>query len=353
MVCKKPANITQKHNEYVFMTHPKHWMQVRDAGLYCYPAATYIDPVRPVERAIITHGHADHARSGHGTVYCTPATRDIMQVRYGAHCANQFHPLRYGEVLLLGETSLSLHPAGHILGSAQAALDYNGHRIVISGDYKRRADPTCERFKPVPCDVFVTEATFALPVFSHPAIEEEVTKLLDSMHLFPQKTHLLGVYALGKCQRLMLALREAGYTRTIYLHGALVKLCELYEAHGIALGDWEAVGRRNKKTLRGELVLAPPSAITDRWSRGFGEAIRAVASGWMQIRARARQRRVELPLIVSDHADWPELIQTIHEVGAPEIWVTHGRDDALIHYARQQGLRAQALALLGYEEDHD
>ncbi len=339
--------------EDTIMSHPRNWMEVREEGLYCVAADAYIDPVKPVERAIVTHGHADHARSGHGTVYATPDTLDIMRIRYGENCAETFHPLEYGEVLTLDKTSLTLHPAGHILGSAQVLLEHDGGRIIITGDYKRRHDPTCEPFYPVKCDVLVTEATFGLPVFTHPPIEDEIEKLLQSMKLFPNKTHLVGVYALGKCQRLMIALREAGYSRTIYLHGALVKLCELYESKQIDLGRWEAVGTRNKKELQGELILGPPSAITDKWSRGFGDCVKAVASGWMQIRARARQRRVELPLIISDHADWPELTQTLDDVGAPEIWVTHGREEALVHYAETRGYKAQALSLLGYEEDHD
>lgn len=333
--------------------HPKDWIEVRPQGVYCKPGDVYIDPMQPVERAIVTHGHADHARAGHGAVYATPETLAIMRARYGeAHAENE-HPLAYGETVGIGEVTLSLHPAGHILGSAQARLEWSGSSIVFSGDYKRRPDPTCTLFEPVPCDVFVTEATFALPVFRHPPLEDEIAKLLISLRQFPERCHLVGVYALGKCQRMMCALRAAGYTETIYLHGAMIRLCELYESFGVAIGPWAAVTPENAGTLAGRIVLCPPSALQDRWSRKLPDVLTVAASGWMRIRARARQKGVELPLVVSDHADWEELTQTLADVGAPEIWVTHGREDALIYYAEQHGFRAQALHLLGYEDDSE
>jgi putative mRNA 3-end processing factor len=328
-------------------------MNVRPEGLYCVAGDFYIDPVRPVAHAVVTHGHADHARSGHGTVYATPETLEIMAVRYGEACAERCVPLTYGEVAEIAKAKLYLAPAGHILGSAQAVIEHEEGRIVISGDYKRRTDPTCAPFKPVACDVFVTEATFGLPVFRHPDIRHELQKLLNSLALFPYRCHLVGVYALGKCQRVMMELRALGYTRPFYIHGALVKLCALYEKHGLALGEVIPVAEVDKKSLAGEIVFAPPSAIDDRWSRNLPNVLTAMASGWMQIRARAKQRLVELPLIISDHADWDELLRTLADVGAPEIWITHGREDALLYQAEQLGYRAQALSLLGYEEDQD
>ncbi len=335
------------------MSHPEQWMEVRQEGLYCIPADAYIDPLRPVKQAIITHGHADHARAGHHTVYATPGTMAIMRCRYGEQHADQQQSLDYHQPFILGDgVELCFAPAGHILGSAQAILTYQGCRLVVSGDYKRRPDPTCLPFEPVPCDVFITEATFALPVFRHPPIEEEIKKLLHSLALFSHRCHLVGAYALGKCQRVILALREAGYHKPVYLHGALVKLCELYESHGISLGRWQKVADVDDvSSLAGEIVLAPPSALADQWSRKLPEVLACMASGWMQIRARAKQRRVELPLIISDHADWPELLQTLEDVGAPEVWVTHGREDALIRIATQQGVNCKALSLLGYEEE--
>lgn len=333
-------------------SHPRDWIEIRRDGVWCRPGDVFIDPMQPVARAIVTHGHADHARSGHEHVYATPETLAIMRARYGHGHAKHEHPLAYGEVVTLGNIRLSLHPAGHILGSAQARLEYDGASIVFSGDYKRRPDPTCASFEPVPCDVFVTEATFALPVFRHPPIEGEVAKLLASLRQFPERCHLVGVYALGKCQRLMSALRAAGYDEPIYLHGAMVKLVELYEAY-IPLGPWVAVTPDNARTLAGKIVLCPPSALQDRWSRKLPEVLTAAASGWMRIRARAKQKGVELPLVISDHADWDELLQTLRDVGAPEVWVTHGRDDALVHAAEQMGFKARALHLLGYEDDSE
>ncbi len=334
------------------MTHPKAWIEVRREGVWCKAGDFYIDPMQPVARAVVTHSHADHARAGHGAVYATAETLAIMRARYGDDHAGQEHPLAYGEGTEIGGVRVSLHPAGHILGSAQARLEHDGASIVFSGDYKRREDPTCAPFEPVPCDVFVTEATFALPVFRHPPIEGEVARLLGSLQQFPERCHLVGVYALGKCQRLIMALRAAGYDEAIYVHGAMVRLCELYEAY-MPLGPLAVVTPENAKGLAGRIVLCPPSALQDRWSRKLPDVLTAAASGWMRIRARAKQKGVELPLVISDHADWDELVQTLHDVAAPEVWVTHGRDDALVYAAQQMGFKAQALHLLGYEDDSE
>ncbi|PZP85640.1 MAG: ligase-associated DNA damage response exonuclease [Azospirillum brasilense] len=334
--------------------HPREWIEIRPEGIYCKPGGFYVDPMRPVQHAVVTHGHSDHARGGHGTVVATPETLAIMRTRYGEeHATLKQHALPYRETIEQNGVRISLHPAGHILGSAQVKLEYGGTSIVFSGDYKRAPDPTCPPFEPVPCDVFVTEATFALPVFVHPPIAGEMAKLLRSLQQFPERCHLVGVYALGKCQRLIRALREVGYHDTIYLHGAMVKLCALYQAHGVELGSLEQVTAENAKTLAGRIVLAPPSALDDRWSRKLPDVLTAAASGWMRIRARAKQKGVELPLIVSDHADWNELTQTLEDVGASEVWVTHGREDALVYHAQLHGFKAQALRLLGYEDDSE
>jgi putative mRNA 3-end processing factor len=260
-------------------------------------------------------------------------------------------PLKYGESVKIGDVEVSLVPAGHILGSAQVVLEHRGQRIVVSGDYKRRPDATCPPFEPVPCDVFITEATFALPVFHHPSDAGEIGKLLRSLETFPERTHLVGVYALGKCQRVIKLLRAAGWDKRIWLHGGLQSMCTLYQQHGVDLGDIALVSDAILETFRGAIVLCPPSAISDRWTRRFNEPIPAMASGWMGVRARARQRGAELPLIISDHADWPELCQTLKDVGAPKVWVTHGREEALVHMARSLGIEAEALHLAGREEE--
>jgi putative mRNA 3-end processing factor len=329
---------------------PTDLLKVLPEGLYCPPADVFIDPVRPVARALITHGHSDHARAGHGAVLATPETLAIMAARYGRDFAGQTQTVRYREPLAINGIGFRFAPAGHVLGSAQIAVEAQDLRIVVSGDYKRAPDPTCAPFEVLPCDVFVTEATFGLPVFRHPPLMQEVEKLLRSLTQFPEQTHLIGAYALGKAQRLMALIRQAGYDRPIYIHGALETLTQLYQDHGAELGDIRKV-RAEDGALPGAIVLCPPSAIQDRWTRRFADPITAFASGWMRIRARARQRGVELPLVVSDHADWDDLCRTIKETGAGEIWVTHGAEDALVHWCHVQGLRAQPLHMVGYGDE--
>lgn len=326
------------------------WLQLTDAGLYCAPGGFHIDPSRSVDRAVITHGHSDHARPGHGAVLATAETVDIMKARLGEDSAGLFqsHPL--GVPLRHGDVAITLHPAGHILGSAQVELTYRGQRAVISGDYKRTPDPTCAPFELVPCDLFVTEATFGLPVFRHAPDTGEIGRLLASVKAFPDRAHLVGCYGLGKCQRLLALLRRAGYERPIYMHGALKSMTDLYQAHGQDFGELVHVSDAGRG-LAGEIVLCPPSALKDRWSRRLADPVTAFASGWMRVRGRARQRGVELPLVISDHADWPELIETISETGAEEVWVTHGREEALVYQLGRMGKHARALALLGREDE--
>jgi putative mRNA 3-end processing factor len=330
---------------------PETWIKTTPAGLYCEPGDFYIDPLLPVPRAVISHGHGDHARSGNGQVLATPATIAIMRSRYGELAGGSLQPLDYGETVAIGGVTLRLLPAGHVLGSAQIALDYRGSRIVTSGDYKRRPDPTCAPFEPRNCDVFITEATFGLPVFRHPPDRQEIDKLLHSLSLFPERCHVVGVYALGKCQRVLALLRRAGYEEPVYLHGALIRLTELYETFGVALRPVLPLTGVAREAFKGRIVLAPPAATTDRWSRRLPDPLVAMASGWMRVRQRAKARGVELPLVISDHADWDELTATIDEVAAEEIWVTHGREEALVYYASKKGYRARALALNGFEED--
>jgi putative mRNA 3-end processing factor len=334
------------------MIRPQDLLCPRPEGLYCAPGDFFIDPVRPVERAVITHGHSDHARAGHGAVLATAATLDIMAERCGPDFARAKQAAAYGEAVARDEVEVSLVPAGHVLGSAQAVVRWKGLTMVVSGDYKRRRDPTCEAFQPVPCEVFITEATFGLPVFRHPDDAGEIARLLRSVAQFPERSHLVGAYALGKAQRIIRLLREAGWERPIFLHGALERMCALYARHGIELGPLSpATGARTD--FAGEIVIAPPSALQDRWSRRFPDPVAAFASGWMQVRARARQRGVELPLVISDHADWDELTATAAELSPGELWITHGRVEALGRWAELHGLPARALALVGYEEEDE
>lgn len=329
----------------------ENWLRPTDRGLCCIPGGFHIDPSRPVDRAVITHGHSDHARAGHGAVLATPETIAVMKTRLGEGCADAFQAARYGEKLTIGEVSVTLIPAGHIFGSAQIVLDYRGQCAIVSGDYKRRPDPTCQPFALQRCHLFVTEATFGLPVFRHEPDGREIGRLVCAVAANPDRCVLVGVYGLGKCQRLIALLRAAGYDRPIWLHGALAGMCDLYQQHGITLGDLRLVSEAGKASLAGEIVLCPPSALRDRWSRRLADPITAFASGWMRVRGRARQRGVELPLVISDHVDWPELIQTIAETEAEEIWVTHGREEALVRQIELMGRRGRALALVGYEDE--
>jgi putative mRNA 3-end processing factor len=331
--------------------HPETWLKVTPKGLCVGPGDFYVDPVRPVDRAVVTHGHSDHARPGNAHVLATPETLAIMQRRYGEEMAGSSQALRYGERLRIGEVDVTLVPAGHVLGSAQVVLDYRGSRAVVSGDYKRRPDPTCPPFEPQSCDVFITEATFGLPVFRHPPDEHEIGKLLHSLQLFPERAHVVGVYALGKCQRVIALLRKHGYEAPIYLHGALVGLTELYQSLGVELGPVQPCAGAGRDELRGKIVLGPPAATQDRWVRRLPDAAVAMASGWMRVRQRAKQRGVEIPLVISDHADWDELLQTFTDVAAGEIWVTHGREEAILRQAELMGLKARALSIVGLEEE--
>ena len=321
------------------------------AGLYCAAGDFHVDPMKPVARALVTHGHSDHARPGNDAVMATAETLDIMALRYGADFCQQRNVARLGERVRVGDVTVTFHPAGHVLGSAQIAIEQGGFRLVVSGDYKRASDPTCLPFEPVRCDAFITEATFGLPVFHFPDPLDELAKLTSSLQLFPERAHLVGAYTLGKAQRVMRSLRIAGYDKPIYFHGAVERLTEFYQRSGIDLGDVRRVLPGDRAKLAGEIILCPPSALKETWARKFPEALTVAASGWMRVRARARQRGVELPMIISDHADWPALCATVLEVGCSELWVTHGEADALVHWAGQQGIAARPLHLIGYGEE--
>jgi putative mRNA 3-end processing factor len=314
------------------------------------PADAWVDPSQPQARALITHGHADHARGGHGTVWATPETLAIMGVRYGDQNGCE---VAYGQSVTVGEVEVSFVPAGHVLGSAQIILDWGGERVVVSGDYKRRADPTCEPFLPIKCDIFITEATFGLPVFHHPETGGEIDRLLARLADNPDRCVLVGAYALGKAQRVIAEARRRGHHQPIYYHGALERLCNLYVEQGIDLGELRPVAGAAKADMAGHLVLCPPGALNDRWSRRLPDPITAAASGWMRIRQRARQKNVELPLIISDHADWGELTDTILEISPKEVWITHGREDALMHWCMTRQIKARELNMVGYDDDED
>jgi putative mRNA 3-end processing factor len=276
-----------------------------------------------------------------------------MRLRYGENFAGSTQAIGYGESVDIGGAKVSFHPAGHVLGSVQIEIEYGGFNAVASGDYKQVPDPTCTGFELVRCDLFITEATFGLPVFRHGDPDREIARLLQSAAMFPDRAHLVGVYSLGKAQRVIALIRQAGYEATIYLHGALESITHYYQSRAIALGDLQPVRSAAKGALGGAIVLCPPSALREPWSRRFADPVRAFASGWMRVRARARQRGIELPLVVSDHADWDGLTATVVATGAAKVWVTHGQEDALVHWCRMRGLDARPLAILGYGEEDE
>jgi putative mRNA 3-end processing factor len=322
-------------------------------GLCCKVGGFYIDPTRAVDKAVITHGHSDHARAGHGAVLATQETLDLMRLRYGENFAASTQAIRYRETVTLGGVRVTFHPAGHVLGSAQVCVEANGMRVVASGDYKNVADPTCTSFELVRCNVFITEATFGLPVFRHGDPAAEIAKLLYSVGLFPDRAHLVGAYPLGKAQRVIAMLREAGHDRPIYVHGAMEKITRYYESRGIDLGRIELARGATKAELAGSITLCPPSTLKEVWSRRFPDPVTSFASGWMRVRARARQHLVELPLVISDHADWDGLTATIAATGASDIWVTHGQEEALVHWSLTYGLRARPLDIVGYGDEDE
>jgi putative mRNA 3-end processing factor len=326
------------------------WIEAHPEGIYIPSADAWVDPARPKPRALVTHGHADHARGGHEAVLATAETLAIMAARYGPQTGQA---VAYGETIALGDVSVRFVPAGHVLGSAQIVLERGGERIVVSGDYKRRPDPTCAPFEPVPCDIFITEATFGLPVFRHPDTGAEIDRLLAALHANPDRCVLVGAYALGKAQRVIAELRARGHKAPIFLHGAMQRLCDLYVEHGVDLGTLVPATGAKAAEMRGSIVVAPPSALNDRWSRRLPDPITAMASGWMRVRQRARQRNVELPLVISDHADWDELTETLREISPAEVWVTHGREEGLVHWCATHQIKAKALDLVGYEDEDD
>jgi len=334
---------------------PEALLHPTPAGLFCPIGRFHVDPVRPVERALITHGHSDHARAGHGAVLATRQTLDIMRLRYGDDFAGSEQAAVFGEEIGLDGVRVSFHPAGHVLGSAQIVIEKDGLRIGVSGDYKRGIDPTCAPFVPIACDVFITEATFGLPVFHHPDPKDEIEKLFTSLKQFPERSHLVGAYALGKAQRVIRLIRDCGYSEPIFIHGALAKLCDYYVGQGVDLGDIRpaTIEKSSPETFKGAVIVGPPSAFQERWARRFNEPLIAFASGWMLVRQRAKQGGVELPLVISDHCDWPELLSTIDEIGPSEVWVTHGREEALVRWCELKNIPARPLHLVGYEDEGD
>ncbi len=325
-------------------------LNLRPEGLYCPAGRFYIDPLVPVPTAVVTHAHGDHARSGSEQYHVALEGVGLMYERLGQQ--GVIYPHAYGARFQLGDIDVSLHPSGHVLGAAQVRMEYEGRVVVVSGDYKRDPDPTCVPFEPVPCDVFVTESTFGLPVYQWPPIETVTTEILSwwadcASRKVPA---VLFCYALGKAQRLLAEL-STRTDRTVHLHGAMLRLVQCYRDAGITMLPTAAVSESaTGRDFSGELILAPPSAAGSPWMKRFDKASTGFASGWMRIRGARRRRGYDRGFVVSDHADWPGLLLSIEQSRAKRIYVTHGEGDVLIRHLRDQGHDAQPLHILRSED---
>jgi putative mRNA 3-end processing factor len=324
----------------------------RPEGLYCPPGNFYIDPWRPVDRAVITHAHGDHARPGSRRYLATRASERVLRARLGAGIA--LDAIDYGERVVDGGVAISLHPAGHVLGSAQVRLEHGGAVWVVSGDYKTEADPTCPPFEPQACHVFVTESTFGLPIYRWQAPEDTYDEIAAwwRANADAGRASLLYCYAFGKAQRVLAGLAGASALDTgpVVCHGAVDVLNDAYRATGVALPPTHRVGDIDATALRRALVLAPPSASGTPWLRRFGDASDAFASGWMRLRGARRRRSLDRGFALSDHADWPGLLRAIAATGAPRVIVTHGQVSVMVRWLAEQGLDAGAFAT-EYDED--
>ncbi len=318
-------------------------VQMTPLGLFCPEGNFYIDPVRgPVERAVITHGHADHAQNVAETYFTTLQSLPILQKRLSPGVTLQ--TVAYGEPFPLGETTVSLHPAGHILGSAQVRVEHQEKVWVVTGDFKRDHDPTCQPFEIVPCDTLISEATFALPIYRWPPVEQVAQDILawwDENIEFRQVS-VLFCYALGKAQRVLAELHK--FTdRKVFLHGAIAPIVDIYREAGIPMLPTEKIDLQNKRDYAGELILAPPSALGSPWMRRFRGAQTGFCSGWMRVRGNRRRRGYDRGFVLSDHADWPSLLQTIDDSRARRIQLHHGYSDILVRYLQTLGVDAISL----------
>jgi putative mRNA 3-end processing factor len=318
---------------------------VDERGLHCPAGGFHIDPWGPAELAVVTHGHADHARRGSRRYICSAPSRPILRRRLGPEA--RLEPVEFGRPIRLSETTVSLHPAGHVLGSAQVRVEHAGEVWVVTGDFKRDTDPTCRPFEVVPCDVLVTEATFALPIYRWRPGCKVVREILRWWQAEPAAPSILFCYAFGKTQRVLAEL--GGLTdRPVFLHGAAIPLTRAYRKAGISMVPTAAVSSRPRgASFAGELIIAPPSAHRSPWMRRFRYPQTAFASGWMQVRATRRRGGYERGFVLSDHADWPSLVETIRQSGAGRVYLTHGEAEPLVRYLNETtDVRAETLQTL-------
>jgi putative mRNA 3-end processing factor len=322
-------------------------------GLYCPLGRFHIDPWRPVERAVITHAHGDHARRGSRRYHGALSGLSLLRRRLGPEASVEGH--EFGAPLTFGATTVSFHPAGHVLGSAQIRIEAAGAVWVISGDYKRAPDPSCAPFEVVPCDVFITEATFALPIYRWDPIDQAMGGVLAwwDANAAAGRASVLFCYALGKAQRVLAELKQRT-DRLVFVHGAIDALLDAYRDEGVRFAPTVPVGPRRKgESFAGELIIAPPWAFGSPWLRRFGDAGTAFASGWMRVRGNRRRRGFERGFVLSDHADWPALLRTIEQTGARRVLATHGYSDTLARYLRETGMQAEPLETRFGDEAED
>ena len=311
-------------------------IELRKEGLYCPAGDFYIDPWLPVNQAVISHAHGDHARFGSKEYYCVDKCLPILKQRLGDE--NIFHPKSYREPFQLKNTKVSFHSAGHILGSAQIRIEHNNQVWVFSGDYKRGHDPSCDAFEVVPCDTFVSECTFGLPIYKWEDGHAIGKKIFDWWQSDQDRPSLLFCYALGKAQRILAELKD--FTdKTIYVHGAVESLTKIYRNAGIKMLPTQVITEKEKNyNFNGDLILAPPSAHRSLWMKRFKAPQTAFASGWMQVRGTRRRKGYEKGFVLSDHADWSQLNETIKQTRAKTVYLTHGKTDVLQRYLTEQGL---------------
>ena len=317
-------------------------ISVTARGLYCALGDFFIDPWQPVQTAVITHAHGDHLREGSARYVVAHPGEALARHRLGS--GHAITSLDYGVPRSFGATSVSLHPAGHVLGSAQVRIEHGGQVWVVSGDYKRQPDPTCSAFEPIECNVFVSEATFGLPVYRWPPTAEVISDIVRWWRANTQRglASILFCYALGKAQRVLAEL--AAFTQQpVYVHGAVGSLVEVYRKCGVRMVPTVAATTERARDYRGALIIAPPGAFGTAWLRRFGEHATGFCSGWMRVRGDRRRRGYDRGFVLSDHADWPALIQTCLASRAQRVLLTHGRADALTRYLNEQGVEAQAL----------
>ena len=327
-------------------------LEIKPEGIYCPAGNFYIDPRGSVERAVVTHAHSDHARNGHQSYLCSDASLPLLKIRLGESTAIESIP--FGKSLTIGSAKVSLHPAGHILGSAQVRVEVNGEVWVVSGDYKPQSDPTCETFEVVPCHGFISECTFGLPVYQW----REESKVFQEVNTWWEENaseeipSLLFAYSLGKAQRVLAGLsHDLG---PVFVHSAVDSFLKHYEKAGVRIPKTIKIEKGAEYDFSGSMVIAPPAVEDSTWSRRVKGAKRGFASGWMTIRGAKRRRNLDRGFVLSDHADWNGLLEVIEQTGAEEVYLTHGNGDALAKFLQEKGRNASVLSgasMRGEEEE--